>query len=94
MGRLRPALLPVRPDAYLCRRAIASLPLLLAAQCTGEKRMCSPVYLLMLPVCEKLVLLTGYTAWARGPSNSIARCSVLSDYALADGAEGLHFSVI
>ena len=63
--------------------------------------MCSPIYLMMLPVCEKLALLTGYTAWARGPSNSIAtylRCSVLrsvlSDNALADGAEGLHFSAI
>ena len=31
----------------------------LAAQRNGEKRMCSPVYLLMLPVCEKLALLTG-----------------------------------
>ena len=75
--------------------------------------MCSPVYLLMLPVCEKLPLLTGivtpslagqtlwparlsYTAWARVPSNSIASCGAVSCLinTLADGAEGLHFSVI
>ena len=32
-----------------------------------------PVYLLMLPVCEKLALLTGiHRPWARVPSNSIA----------------------
>ena len=42
------------------------LSLLLAAQRTGEKWMCSSVYLLMLPVWEKLTLLTG-TYTPRGP---------------------------
>ena len=48
--------------------------------------MCSAVYLLALP--------TGNTAWAHGPSNSIASsCGAVSCLinALADGAEGLHF---
>ena len=31
----------------------------IAAQRNGENRMCSPVYLLMLPVCGKLALLIG-----------------------------------
>ena len=57
--------------------------------------MCSPVYLLMLPVCEKLALLTGIHT-ARVPSNIIASCGAVSCLinTLADGAEGLHFSAI
>ena len=36
-----------------------------------------------------------YTAWARGPSNSIAACGAVSCLInVADGAEGLHFSAI
>ena len=62
---------------------LASLPSPLAAQRTGEKRMCSPVYLLMPPVCEKLALPTGNTEWARA-----VQCLA----ALADGAEGLVLS--
>ena len=57
--------------------------------------MCSPVHLLMLPVCEKLAQVT-----PRGPvaHRSIASCGAvscevsMSHYALADGAKGLHFS--
>ena len=52
------------------------------------------VYLLMLPVCEKLALLTGNTAWARVPSNSIGGAVSCLINTLADGAEGLHFSAI
>ena len=47
-----------RPDpACLWPSFTCLLPL--AAQRNGGKRMCSPVYLLMLPVCEKLALFTG-----------------------------------
>ena len=53
---------PTRPPAYI------PLPLPLAAQRNGEEWMCSPVYLLMLTVCEKLALfLQVYTEWARVP---------------------------
>ena len=47
----------------------------LAAQRNGEKRMCSPIYLLMLPVCEKLALLTGIH---RAGPYSIASCGAVS----------------
>ena len=67
----------------------------LAAQRNGEKRMCSPVYLLMLPVCEKLALLTGIHRV--GPCPSIASCgravSCLIN-TLADGAEAAYISAV
>ena len=50
---------PTRPRVPLPLLTSFTLPSPLAAQRNGEKRMCSPVYLLMLPVCEKLALLTG-----------------------------------
>ena len=98
-ARLLP--LPVAPpcfpsrhlDARLPLLPLASLPLPLAAQRTGEKRICSPVYLLMLPVCEKLVLFR----WARGPSNSIdTSCGAVSCLImlLLMAPQGLHFSAI
>ena len=70
---------------------LTSLPLPLAAQRNGEKRICSPVYLLMLPVCKKLALSTGIHRG--GPCPIEYSCGAVSN-ALPDGAEGLHFSAI
>ena len=72
MGLAPPSVFPSR-RIIISLPPLASLPLPLAAQRNGRKRMCSPVYLLMLPVSEKLALLTGiHRPWARVPSNSIA----------------------
>ena len=55
-----------RPLFFLCHRR--SPLFAFATSCPAQ-----PVYLLMLPVCEKLALLTGiHRPWARVPSNSIA----------------------
>ena len=52
-----------------------------------SSRCASPVYLLMLAVCEKLALLTGI----HRPLAAV-QCLVSFYNALTDGAEGLHFS--
>ena len=57
----RPVVLDPTDPAYIPLAAARLFTCLwpLAAQRNGKKRMCSPVYLLMLPICEKLALLTG-----------------------------------
>ena len=64
---------------------LASLPLPLVARRTGEKRMCSPVPANAASLRETGSVARYTTAWA----SCNAMCSI---NALADGAEGLHFS--